>query len=396
MAGEGGRAISSSLELAGEAEARPDQPLSTIAAGLTVGTVALMILGVQPVLLGGLAEAGRITDRGLGPLATVEVLMIALGSAVGPAFARGGGLRAKTFALGLVLVALDIAVVLAHGWWPLAVARSAAGLVEGLLMGVTILVTIQHRHPDRLNAIFLAVSAIPQAVLAWLLPIWITPRFGANGGFVALAAISVAAVVSAIALPRRATVVAAPHLRALFGRRALIALAAIGLQNAAIGGAWAYVEQLAAQHGFPPYVAGIAVSGGLVVQVVGALLAGAFGRLAPFRTALVVGSLLQAGVIAALALAGAPLAYLVPALGFGLLWLAMSPFQVRLLIDIDPTRVAAEMLTAVALVGLSLGPALAALGVAGHTVTGAFWVSTGLMLASTVLYLALGGTRTAA
>ncbi len=349
-----------------------------------------MILGVQPVLLGGLAEAGRITDKALGPLATVEVLMIALGSAIGPAFARGGRMRLKTAALSLLLVGLDLSVVSAKGWWPLAAVRGAAGLVEGLLMGVTILVTIQHRHPDRLNAVFLAVSAVPQAVLAWLLPIWITPRFGSDGGFVALALISVAAVLAAFSLSSRSPVAAAPHLRALFSRRAAIALAAIGLQNAAIGGAWAYVERLAAQHGFPPYVAAIAVSGGLVVQVVGALAAGAFGRLAPFRTALIVGSLAQTGVIVGMAIAGAPLAYLVPALGFGLLWLAMSPFQVRLLIDIDPSRVAAEMLTAVSLVGLSLGPALSALGIVGDTVTGAFWVAAALMLVSTALYVVLG------
>lgn len=365
-----------------------DLPVRVITAGMVVGTIALMILGVQPVLLGGLAEAHRVSDRGLGPLATAEVLMIALGSAVGPAFVRGGRMRLKIAVVSLLLVLANLAIVFADGWWALAGLRGLAGVLEGLLMGATILVTIQSRHPDQLNAIFLAVSALPQALMSWLLPIWIVPRLGPMGGFYILAALSGASVVAAVFLVDTVAVpTQEPHPRALLRRPVMLAIAAIGLQNAAIGGAWDYVERLADQHHFPTWAVGIAVSGGLIVQVIGAFLAGVFGRLAPFRGALLAGSLCQAAVILLMALSQTPLAYVAPALGFGLLWLAMSPFQVRLLIDIDPSRAAAEMLTAVSLVGLSIGPSVAALGVTGANVVGAFWVSTAMMLAASAIYL---------
>jgi MFS family permease len=172
-----------------------------------------------------------------------------------------------------------------------------------------------------------------------------------------------------------------------------VALAAIVLQNAAIGGAWDYVDRLASQHHFPPEMSGIAVSGGLVVQVLGALAAAAWGRRLSFRWTLIVGTLCQAAVIGWLAVAATPLMYVLPALLFGLFWLALSPFQVRLLIAIDPSRTVAMLVTAAALVGLSIGPSVSALGVSTGDVTGAFWIASAMMLGALGLYAGLALRR---
>jgi hypothetical protein len=94
---------------------------------------------------------------------------------------------------------------------------------------------------------------------------------------------------------------------------------------------------------------------------------------------LIGGTLCQTGVIAALTLAGAPALYVGLALLFGLFWLALSPFQVRLLIALDPSRGSAVLLTALILVGLSLGPAVSAICVRGPDVTGAFVIAMLLM-----------------
>ena len=188
----GGRVTGAGDEMHSTGKDAPgrDIPVSVIASGMAVGTVALMILGVQPVLLGALADAHRITDAELGPLATVEVLAIAAGSAFGPAWMRSGHMRGKAIALSVALAVANMAIYWINRGVMLDVLRGVAGLIEGVLMGATIVVTIEGRHPDRLNAIFLAVSTLPQAVMAFFLPIWIVPRFGVNGGFALLAVLS--------------------------------------------------------------------------------------------------------------------------------------------------------------------------------------------------------------
>ncbi len=371
-----------------------DQPLGVVTAAMVVGTVALMILGVQPVLLGALAQAGRLSDAQLGPLATAEVLALALGSAIGPALLRGGAIRLKAGVLSLLLAAANLAIYGVHSVLILDLLRGVAGLIEGLMMGATIVVLIQDRHPDRLNAIFLALSALPQAAMAYLLPVWIVPHYGANGGFVVLAGLSMISAGACLFLVESAPPASPESTGApVWTAPIFLALAAVGLQNAAIGGAWDYMQLLSDQHHFPPQTAGVAVSGGLMFQVAGALAVAAIGHRFPFRGALILGSACQAGVIALLALAGTPLLFLAPAMAFGLFWLALSPFQVRLLIDLDQTRTAATLLTAVSLVGLSLGPSLSAFGVHGGDVTGAFWIAATLMGAGCALYVVLSVWR---
>jgi DHA1 family inner membrane transport protein len=364
-----------------------DHALPVIAACMVVGTAALMILGVQPVLLGGLARAHWVSEAQIGPLATIEVLAIALGSAIGPGFLRSGAMRLKTAMLSLALAAANLAVYVGHTTLMLDIERAFAGLFEGLILGATIVITVQNRRPDRMNGLFLALSTLPQSLMAYLLPSWVTPRFGPAGGFAVLAVLAVISAGAAWFL-----VDSAPGPRTeRSGRTAwtlaiVVALAAVGFQNAAIGGAWDYIQLLADQRQFSPRWAGIAVSGGLLFQVAGAFAVAAWGGRFPFRASLIGGALCQSAVIFLLASAQTPLLYLVPALCFGLFWLAMGPFQVRLLIDLDPTRGAALVLTAITLVGLSAGPSISALGVRGPDVTGAFWIAGALMVAACGLY----------
>lgn len=364
-----------------------DPPLPVIAGAMIVGTAAMMITGIVPVLLGGLTQAHRLTEAQLGPLATVEVLALALSSAVGPALMQAGSMRLKTVALSLLLMGINLGVCVTQSVVVLFAMRGAAGVLEGLMMGATIVVTVHSRHPDRLNAIFWALSTIPMALMAYLLPVWIVPRWGANGGFAALALLSLISAGAALFLVDRVPP-AAPEATAvpLRSRAIMIAFAAIFLQNAAIGGAWAYLQLLAEQHHFPPEVPGIAVSVGLLIQVASALAAAAWGGRLEFRLTLLVGSLSQAVLIAVLAAADTPALYIGAALLFSLFWLALIPFQIRLMIDLDPTRRAALALTAFGLVGLSIGPSLSAFGVDGPNVAGAFWIAAGLMAMASAVF----------
>src|SRR6204780_5151797 len=78
---------------------------ATVIAGLFLGTVAFMITGIQPVLLGALAQEGRLSEAMLGRVAWLEVLALALASAIGPRLLRFGSGR-RTIAAACVALEL--------------------------------------------------------------------------------------------------------------------------------------------------------------------------------------------------------------------------------------------------------------------------------------------------
>jgi MFS transporter, DHA1 family, inner membrane transport protein len=373
-----------------DAGSRVDASFAVIAASMVVGTAALMINGIQPALLGALTEAHRVTEVQLGRLATIEMLALALASAVGPKFLLRGSMRLKTAVFSLVLAGVDLGVCITPSVEGLFLLRGVAGLLEGLILSATIVVTIESRHPDRLNGIFWGVSAVPMALVAYLLPIWIVPHFGANGGFVTLA---IAALISAAAAWFLIDSVPLPDGKITTESNwtvpAIVGLAAVFLQNAANGGAWSYLQVLADQNQFSSDVAAIAVSVGLLAQVVGALIASLTSGRFPSWAVLVMLSTITMGLILILASAHAPAVYLTISLMLNLFLLSQIPFQVRLLIAIDETRGAALLSNPVGLIGLSIGPSLCAFGVQGPNVTGAFWISAALMGLATACYTSL-------
>jgi MFS transporter, DHA1 family, inner membrane transport protein len=55
-------------------------------AALWIGSIGLLILGLQPILLGAMFTEGRVTLDELAVIATAEIVMIALGSAIAGSF----------------------------------------------------------------------------------------------------------------------------------------------------------------------------------------------------------------------------------------------------------------------------------------------------------------------
>src|SRR5271157_872269 len=66
---------------------------ATVIAGLFLGTVSFMIMGIQPALLGGLVEEHRLTEAMLGRVAWAEVFALALAAGIGPRLVRLGSAR---------------------------------------------------------------------------------------------------------------------------------------------------------------------------------------------------------------------------------------------------------------------------------------------------------------
>lgn len=330
---------------------------ASVAGAMVVGTSALMILGVQPLLLGALTDEHRISVVALGQLAMVENLALAACSALGTHFMGGPSIRMKSILGCSALALVDVATYVAYSAGMLFILRASAGVLEGLLLGATVRVLTHTARPERVNGTFLAVGAAPQMLMAYLLPVLIVPRWGSNAGFALLGILSLISLPGAWLLePVGASDARAPG-RPPVTAGALIGLLGVVIQNAAIGGAWNYFEQLGSQQGVSADTIGLAVSGSLGFQIAGALFVAWVGWRAPARLVLLIGILLQAFVVFEVAqLTSRSNLYTAAAWGFGLLWLSLQPYQLRALIRLDPSRRIALLMMPCALVGLSLGP----------------------------------------
>ncbi len=360
-----------------------------IAAAMWIGSAALMVLGIQPILLAGLVGEHQITDALLGRLATAEVLAIAGGSVFGTALFRSGGMRMKAAVLSALLTLANVACCYVHGATSYFVLRFAAGALEGLLLGCTIVILTRTRSPDRANGVFLAAQTIPQAVAALLLPIYLAPRWGSSASFVILAGLALAGVGLTRFRPRAA---APKPDRTTAGvwiwtGEIVCVLVALTLQTAGIGAAMEYLAELATLHHFSPQTVGFATSGNLVFQVAGAFVVVGIAWRIPSAIALLTGVALQALLAMLFPIVPTGGSFVVVACLFGLFLLALGPFQVAWLVRIEPTRRVALLLTPITLIGWSLGPFAASFWVTPARGESAFWVAAALFLAAGGAYV---------
>ncbi len=65
------------------------------------------------------------------------------------------------------------------------------------MLGTAIVILTSTPHPDRVNALFLAIQTIPQMVAAYFLPVVIIPRWGSSSGFALLCLIALVSVAGA-------------------------------------------------------------------------------------------------------------------------------------------------------------------------------------------------------
>ena len=338
---------------------------------LFVGVCGVMIAGLQPLLLGTLAQEGRITAAQLGHAATAELLLMGAASAYAGARWMPECLRAIGLVSALALAALNVATAWANGE-TITLIRAVAGVPSGILIWITVAMIARSPTPERWAGIYLTIQTLAQFVLAAALAAWVISRSGANGGFVALAVMCVISAVAALALPNRfAPLVADSASSNMPTARGFVALAAPFLWMAFIVGVWVYAEPLSRQAGHAPTVAGVAVSVSLACQVLGGATATLLaGRLRWFPT-LMFCALLNVGCLLAFAALPGESLYLLTSGVFGFLWLFSLPFMVPMTIAADPTRRAAVLVGGAELAGGSLGPLFASFVVSDADVRGA-------------------------
>ncbi len=368
----------------------PQPPnLTTTTAALAVGSVALLMLGLQPLLLGALADESRLTLDQIGYAATAELLALGATTGLLAAFMPPLRIRLINAAGGAALALANIASITSHGYGMVA-ARAAAGTAGGILVWIAIAAVTRAARPDRLSGIFLMAQTLAQAALAAILPITLMPRYGANGGLASLACFGVLAMAASFILPDSFARLPKPEAgQAGLPIRGLIGLASVFFYLAGIVGLWVFVEQIGTGAKIAANIVGFAVAAALAAQVTGSGIATLItGRIKPVPV-LVLCCLLNIGVIVVLGgKLSAPL-YLASIILFGFLWLFAMPFQTRLLVDLDPTRRTAMLLSAAQLLGSAAGPLVTSAFATDKTLIGALKADAALFATGTLLVLSL-------
>ncbi|PBB91554.1 MFS transporter [Mesorhizobium sp. WSM3864] len=338
-----------------------------LAAALWIGSVGLLILGLQPVLLGALYSEGHVTGDELALVATAEMIAIAVGSAIVAMLLPARNMRWKSAALLVLLALANFWTAYTMSSNALIGARTLAGLAEGGLVAVATELIARSRRAERIGGYFVTLQTLAQCALALLLALYAVPAAGAAGGFVALGVVCLLSLVVAWIVPDDyADLPKDEHFANVLTVPAITALLSIFCYFMFFGAVWAFLEPLGAEFGIDGRTVGLMVSASLAAQVMGAMTATVFEARIDYRFAItVIGAI---ATISSVLLASGPglSVFWSVALVMGFILLFIVPYQIRLAITADETRNAVLLVPAAQLFGLAIGPVAASLLIDGQ------------------------------
>jgi MFS transporter, DHA1 family, inner membrane transport protein len=352
---------------------------------VSIGIVAGVIPALQPILLGGLNQAGQLTSAEIGRAGMVEGLGMLLGSFLATLLLAPRMLRPLSIAALVVMVVANALTASSSGNAVLLL-RALNGAASGVILWVLVGMLTRASDGARLFAIYVTAQAILATALSWAMSLLVLPQFGIAGGYWLIAALSLLLLVPAtLFLPRSYVPLAAGRilLPTALGLAGLISILCF---LAGILALWVYFVPLAGELGHDSKTAGLIVSSAIAVQIIGGLCAiWAAGRWSgPSIT--IMSGLGAAAAIAVLLLFGAQFAMLVlTTCLISFFWMFAPPSHLPFLLGIDPGGRSAAFISVAQLGGLSVGPLIASLAVPAGGAAGAAWVALVLLLAGAAI-----------
>jgi predicted MFS family arabinose efflux permease len=268
-----------SSEASGPEHSEPPRESPRLIAAVTgTWTVSLLAYYAQAQLLGPIMRQFEQGEQAVGWLFSLETTALALTSlaAAGP-LARWSRSRAALLG-GTVVVAANIVSAFAGSFEILVVARLLAGAAAGLTGAAGVAAAAGTRDPDRIFATVTFTWGLLASAPPSFIP-YATVPFGATGGFLALAGMSLVLVplLGWLPPPRAApgdkpSLLAAPN-RAL----ALAAMLALLVFEVGQGGVYTFIEQIGLRAQMDEYAIGRTLTGTGLAGLSGAALAAWLG-----------------------------------------------------------------------------------------------------------------------
>ncbi|GAA5047959.1 hypothetical protein GCM10023208_04770 [Erythrobacter westpacificensis] len=358
------------------------------ATALIYGLAGVTILTIQPLVFGPLVGAGILTESGLALLAASEMALLALTSAMLPGWLSNGHLRTKMVGLALLMVGANFLSVSVMETDLLLPVRAVCGFAEGGILAGAATILLSAENPERMNALFLAVSNSVTAVIAFLVPTWLLVNYGLTASFYLMAAIGIVGLLAVLPLRFVPGPMEMPGRNWRIWPAATFAvLAGVVFQNAAVMAGWTFLESTARREGFDPGVLGLSASLGVLAQVAGAACVAMFAFRLPAGRALILASLAISASVFWLGHPGAPLSFIAANVVMGFFWLASLPMSIKIMLEIERRREAIYLVAAAQMIGMSLGPLIASAFVSEGQVRPAYWVALCLGLVAAGLFL---------
>ena len=271
--------------------------------------------------------------------------------------------------------------------------RAVNGAASGVLLWILVGFTARAMAPGRVFAIYVTAQASVAFAMSILLSQWIVPALGAAGGYALLTLADAALLMALVFMPGFYPPPAAGDARGAPPLAGVVALLGCGLFLAAIMAFWVYVIPMGRQLGHAPASLGLAVNAAIGVQILAGLAATVLApHLKPLLACLAGAAAASLAIAAFLTLPGDVVLY--GALGvFSFTWMFVPPFQMPLLIEVDPSLRSALLIGSAQLFGVAAGPMLASPMVTDANTLPAAFVALGCAALSVLLTLGAYGVR---
>lgn len=374
------------IERQGAAAAEPDSRwLRRELCAVVLGMFSLLSQGTLPILLGALNAAHRLSASEIGIAAAAEALAITVTSAVAGALLEPRRLRPYAALSVIALCAANLAIMWIGSGVGIVLLRGVAGIFEGVLFWVAVGMIARSGTCERWAAVLVTGTSVLALLCSAALTAYLLPKFGANGGFAFLAAVTSLAAIAVPLMPNRYPQLQRSGRMGSLSLDGYASLVVALLYTAAGMGVFIYLLPLAQSSGLDSQVGGEALTALLAGQVLGSSAAILFAGRIGYQRVLPASAVMYAAIWLQYAAHPPAWLFICGSTAMGFVTFFSIPFLYPLSVAADPSRRTAVQSGPAQMLGSAVGPLLAAFAVAQGGMGGLLWLGVWLLIPAMVL-----------